>query len=172
MNGKSTPVARVSRVKFYTDMARLSAPAVPLGVYVEVVWPKVGRWFGVIGREHVSDAESRVLDTKAFPELTSPWQFLSREFEEAWTQPAGESCTQLARKYQWALNVSPPEKVDVVHLLPNDKVIENFAKALTDLLFSFEGELVPVAPTDVSVQMPAQKSVPVRIETAKQLEAA
>ncbi len=80
------PIARVSHVRLFTDMSRKSAPAIPLAVFMEVVWPAKGRWFGVLGRDHITPDERQRISPSEFPKMNNPWQFLTVIFEKAWTK--------------------------------------------------------------------------------------
>ena len=165
------PVARVSHVRFFTDMTRRSAPVVPLGVYMEVVWPKKWRWFGVLGREHVTEAERLKIGLSEFPEVCEPWRFLIREFDEAWAQNAGESCAWLAKRYQWALNVSVPLELDISSKADGDADMESWSQELGKILGEYEGALEPVifSPNSSSgvKRRPRSHHEPIRTQTAK-----
>lgn len=167
------PKAIISRASFFADMSRTSAPKIPLGVYLEVVWPQNGRWFGVIGRGQVTDSERRLLPTSEFPELNAPWEFLRREFETAWEDSVGNSLVNLSQKYRWALNISAPEPYDLGSVYVEGEPFEKLAERLSAHLNTFQQtELRPVevSPNTVLPGIHSRKVVPVRTETA--LEAA
>lgn len=163
-----TPKALISRASYFADMAKIGAPKIPLGVYLEVVWPQNGRWFGLIGRDRLSDHERRLLSASDFPELTAPWEFLRGEFEAAWRDSVGQSLANLASKYQWALNISYPISYDLGKLYEPEDSFERLAEKLSAHLNTFQkSELRPIDPVQTAVA-PAlpRRMPPVRTETA------
>lgn len=87
----STPVGRISRISFFTDMTRADAPVIPLGFILEAAWPNQARWLGLIGRTRLTPLELDRINLTTWPDLRAPFGLLDSLFEKGWQSAWGEA---------------------------------------------------------------------------------
>jgi len=163
MNTK--PLARLSRIAFYTDMTRVDAPVIPLGFMIEAVVPARARWLGLIGRSSLTRLEQDAVRLDSWKGLEKPFDLLLQLFEIAWDAEAGVGGSAAARKYLGsALSVTNVDQPELAHLLKaGDK--DEWATARLELLKhleDFDCDLVP-PPTLLTPIIAFQPRAPVPI---------
>jgi hypothetical protein len=87
----ATPVGRISRISFFTDMTRADAPVIPLGFILEAAWPDQARWLGLIGRTRLTPLELDKINLITWPDLRAPFALLDNLFEKGWQSAWGEA---------------------------------------------------------------------------------
>ena len=112
-----SPVAKLSKIEFRTDMTRKSGLIIPLGFLLEVTWENQARWLGMIGRTHLTPIEADLVHGPSKQELENPWKFLADSFDSVCEEPWGTACDHLANRYAWALNFSRPEPTSAADTL-------------------------------------------------------
>ncbi len=87
----ATPIGRISRISFFTDMTRADAPVIPLGFILEAAWPDQARWLGLIGRTRLTRPELDKINLTTWPDLCAPFALLDSLFEKGWQSAWGEA---------------------------------------------------------------------------------
>jgi hypothetical protein len=88
-----TPLGRITRISFLTDMTRADAPVIPLGYMLEAAWPEKARWLGLVGRMRLTPLELDRVNKTTWPELHNPFATLADLFEKGWDAQWGEAGT-------------------------------------------------------------------------------
>jgi hypothetical protein len=93
-------------ISFYPDLGMRGGVAIALGVFAELLIPGRLRGLGLIARTELTDREILHLDAIGKRMLANPFDFLCREFEEAWeASPRGGAISYLSRKHCHSLRL-------------------------------------------------------------------
>jgi len=150
------------RVEFRTDLTRAKAPIVPVAYLLEAHWENQVRWLGMLFRKRLTVSELDLVDTHTWPEVKDLEKFMTRLFDEAWTNSGPElplgSCV-LAPKYPMhsALQFAPQESA--VNIDAEDDPVKSFP-ILYGHLLSFLDELSPIATAPVMPFKPRPAPAP------------
>jgi hypothetical protein len=96
----ASPVGRISRISFFTDMTRADAPVIPIGFMLEAAWPEQARWLGLIGRTRLTPLELDRVNSTTWPELHAPFDMLDKLFDHGWAAEWGDAGSSMQK--QWS----------------------------------------------------------------------
>jgi hypothetical protein len=108
-----TPSVRAARVVYFTNLTNRSAPVIPLGVFAEIMLPKI-HGLALMARSSLSPTERGMIGALMRDRLADPFSFLRDEFEEAWDKAEpGKALDFLATRHTAALSVLAPHEVAI-----------------------------------------------------------
>ena len=103
----------VSSIGFYCDLGNPGGLVISLGVMAEIVVPSI-RGLGLSARTELLPEEIRAAGELGAKLVCRPFEFLSREFEDAWENAApGEALQYLSQRHKYSLHFSVPSPLQV-----------------------------------------------------------
>lgn len=155
-------LARQTRIAFTTDMTR-AAPVIPLGYMLEGVWDDETRWLGLVGRTKLTPAELQRVNLTTWPDLTEPFEFLSKQFEAGWGARWGDAGS--AVEHAWARSALVVEVSDAARLLGDANVdFRADQQAAGQLLIGKLSTFIPMlAPIIAAQVVPLRREMPIEL---------
>jgi hypothetical protein len=110
---QSPTALRFSTITFYSDMSKVAAPVIPIGIMAEILLPHL--WgVGLIARIELSADEMALVSELPKQLVAKPFDYLAREFNEAWKAGPGGALDYVTSKYECsALHFNLPQQSDV-----------------------------------------------------------
>jgi len=102
-------------IYFHYNIGSANGRTLPIGVYGEILTPGI-RGLGLIARTQLAAGELAGLTALSRDLLASPFNYLVKEFEEAWSKAApGEALQFLSARHSSALVLSAANERDLPH---------------------------------------------------------
>jgi hypothetical protein len=117
----------LSRITYYSDLQR--GIQFPLGVMAEIMIIGSVHGLGLIARTSLEESELASVGRLMTDALKSPFEFLSSEFEWAWTTaPAGGALPALCNRNSESLFFAPPTKSLIRRAFRSEAEVADFAR--------------------------------------------